>query len=383
MARASREVLSNSSPGGAALWNHLEGVRVIEPQVGRILDANVNRAREAARVMEDYARFVLDDAGLSEQAKRIRHDLVAVLAEAGLAHVIRSRDITDDVGRDVQTQREYTRTTTADVVIAAGKRLSEALRVIEEYGKTVSENLGRAVEQLRYRGYDLEQKLRGCLEAGERFARVRLYVLLTASLCRGDWFQTARAAIAGGADCVQLREKSLSDAELVDRARRLSELGHEHGVLVIVNDRADVALASNADGLHLGQDDLPVRTARAVLGPTPLIGISTHTIEQAQAAVAASPDYVAVGPMFASSTKPQKHVPGPALLGPVRGLTSLPVVAIGGITSENVSNVLAAGGRRICVCAAVIGQEDVTGAARRLKEALVKAGDADGGGSAV
>jgi thiamine-phosphate pyrophosphorylase len=333
--------------------------------------------------MEDYARFVLDDAGLSEQAKRIRHDLVAAVAEAGLANVIRSRDITDDVGRDVQTRQEYSRTTTAEVVIAAGKRLSEALRVIEEYGKTVSETFGRSVEQLRYRGYDLEQRLRGCLEARERFGRVRLYVLLTASLCRGDWFQTARDAIAGGADCLQLREKSLSDAELVDRARRLSDLCHEHGVVFIVNDRADIALASNADGLHLGQDDLPVRNARAVLGPTPLIGISTHTLEQARAAVAASPDYVAVGPMFASSTKPQEHIPGPALLRQVRGLTALPVVAIGGITPENVPNVLAAGGRCVCVCAAVIGQDDVTGAARQLKQALVEAGDADAASPAV
>jgi thiamine-phosphate pyrophosphorylase len=333
--------------------------------------------------MEDYARFVLDDAGVSEQAKQIRHDLVAAVGEAGLVNVVRSRDIADDVGRDVQTPREYARATTADVVIAAGKRLSEALRVIEEYGKTVSETFGRAVEQLRYRGYDLEQRLRGCLEARERFDRVRLYVLLTASLCRGDWFQTARAAIAGGADCLQLREKSVSDAELVDRARRLSDLCHEHGVMVIINDRADIALASNADGVHLGQDDLPVRTARAVLGPAPLVGISTHTVEQARAAVTASPDYVAVGPMFASSTKPQEQIPGPSLLRQVRGLTALPIVAIGGITPENVSNVLAAGGRCVCVCAAVIGREDVTGAARRLKEALVQAGDADEGGGAV
>ncbi|UCG17858.1 MAG: thiamine phosphate synthase [Phycisphaerales bacterium] len=353
--------------------------RDIELRIARIIDANVNRAREAARVMEDHARFVLDDAILCRQAKQIRHALAAALSTAGLTDILRSRDIIDDVGRDIQTAREYDRETSADVVLAAGKRLSEALRVIEEYGKTASPEFGRAVEQLRYQGYELEKKLCVCIEAADRFGHVRLYVLLTESLCSGDWYQTAGAAIDGGADCIQLREKNLPDGFLLDRARRLSALCRQRGVLFIVNDRADIAIASGADGLHVGQGDLTVEDARRVLGPAPLVGISTHSVEQARAAADRSPDYVAVGPMFATDTKPRDHVPGPALIAEVRQLTSLPLVAVGGITPENVGAVVDAGARCVCACSAVISEPDVAGAARRLKQAVVEAGQSPGG----
>lgn len=347
-----------------------KGGRTIDGSVARILDANANRAREAARVLEDYARFALDDAGFSRQAKDIRHGLVAVLEQAGLANVVRNRDILEDVGRNIQTEREYRRESTADVVIAAAARLSEALRVLEEYGKTVDAGIGRAFEQLRYRGYELERRMRIGLEAARRFGHVRLYVLLTESLCSGDWLETARAALDGGADCVQLREKTLPDGELLTRARLLVALCRERGALFIVNDRADLALAAQADGLHVGQEDLPVAEARRVLGPGPLIGTSTHTPEQVRTAVAQAPDYIAVGPMFASGTKPLSHVPGPALVEAARALTSLPLVAIGGITPENAPQVVQAGARCICVCSAVISQPDPREAARRLKDTM-------------
>ena len=328
--------------------------------------------------MEDHARFVLDDTDLCGQAKQIRHALAAALSTSGLTDIIRSRNIIDDAGRDLQTAREYDRETSADVVLAAGKRLSEALRVIEEYGKTASPELGRAVEQLRYQGYELEKKLCVCIEAADRFGHVRLYVLLTESLCSGDWLEAAGAAIDGGADCIQLREKTLPDRLLLDRARRLSVLCRQRGVPFIVNDRADIAVASGADGLHVGQKDLTVEDARRVLGPAPLVGVSTHSLEQARAAIARSPDYIAVGPMFATGTKPRDHVPGPALVAEVRRLTSLPVVAVGGITPQNVGTVLGAGARCVCVCSAVIAEPDVADAARRLKRAVTEAGQTPG-----
>ncbi len=338
--------------------------------MARILDANANRAREAARVLEDYARFALDDAQLSGRAKQIRHGVVAALTQAGLANVVRNRDIVEDVGRDIQTDREYRRDGPADVVAAASARLSEALRVLEEYGKTVDAGLGRAFEQLRYQGYELERRLRIGVEAARRFGHVRLYVLLTESLCAGDWFDTARAVIDGGADCLQLRDKALPDGELLKRARRLAALCRERGALFIMNDRPDLAVAAQADGLHVGQEDLPVAAARRVLGPGPIIGVSTHTPQQVRAAVAEAPDYIAVGPMFASDTKPQPHVPGPALLEAARAQTSLPLVAIGGIRLENSLEVVQAGARCICVCGAVISQSDPCSAARRLKDAV-------------
>ncbi len=199
-----------------------------------------------------------------------------------------------------------------------------------------------------------------------KFGTVKLYVLLTEALCRGEWYETAEAALAGGARAIQLREKQLADAELLERARRLRELCERHEALLIVNDRPDIALAAGAHGVHLGQDDLSVSAARRILGDEQIIGVSTHTIEQAKAAIADLPDYVAVGPMFASRTKPQDHIAGPETLSAVRSLTPLPLVAIGGITAENAAQCVPADA--LAVCSGVIGTDDVASAARELLE---------------
>ena len=200
-----------------------------------------------------------------------------------------------------------------------------------------------------------------------QFGTVKLYVLLTEALCRGDWYETAEAALAGGARAIQLREKQLTDAELLDRTRRIRELCERREALLIINDRPDIALAAGAHGVHLGQGDLPVSEARRILGDECIIGVSTHTVEQAKAALADLPDYVAVGPMFASHTKPQGHIAGPETLAAVRRLTSLPLVAIGGITLENAAQCAPASA--LAVCSAVISVDDVASATRELLEA--------------
>ncbi len=197
-----------------------------------------------------------------------------------------------------------------------------------------------------------------------RFEKVKLYVLLTEALCRTDWDDTAQAVLAGGAQAIQLREKDLSDLALLERARQMRELCDRYGALLIVNDRADIALAAEAHGVHLGQADLPVRDARRMLGPDFIIGLSTHTVEQAKAALHDPPDYLAVGPMFPSPTKSQHHIAGPETLNAVRKLTSLPVVAIGGINAQNADELRSADA--MAVCSAVISAEDVLDAVRKF-----------------
>ncbi|MCH8851460.1 MAG: thiamine phosphate synthase [Planctomycetes bacterium] len=199
-----------------------------------------------------------------------------------------------------------------------------------------------------------------------KFDTVKLYVLLTEALCHGDWYETAEAALAGGAGAIQLREKQLTDIELLDRARRIRELCERHEALLIINDRPDIALAVGAHGVHLGQEDASVSEARRILGDECIIGVSTHTVEQAKAAVAGLPDYIAVGPMFESHTKPQDHIAGPETLSAVRSLTSLPLVAIGGITLENAAQCAPAD--VLAVCSAVISVDDVASATRELME---------------
>lgn len=342
----------------------------VEKDVARIIDVNINRAREALRVIEDYARFVLDDADAAAAIKHCRHDLRGVIETVGADALLAARDIVNDVGRDVKTAGELQRDSAGDVVRAAFGRLSEAARGLGEYGKLASVDAAAAAETLRYRAYELEQRivLRGGLR--QRFRNVRLYVLVTEELCRRPWLETAAAAIRGGAGCLQLREKRVPDRELLHRTRQLRELTAAHNVLLVVNDRPDIARLARADIVHVGQDDLSVTEARRIAGANILVGKSTHTLPQFEAALAEEPDYLAVGPMFPSGTKPQEHIAGPQTLAAARGRTDLPLVAIGGITAQNARQVVAAGAKCIAACANVIAADDVEAAAWALRTAV-------------
>lgn len=335
----------------------------------RIIDVNVNRAREALRVIEDHARFVRDDADSAGAVKAARHELRTLIDALGPDALLAARDIISDVGRDLKTPTELARASTDDVARAAFARLTEAARVLGEYGKLLSPQVAAAAESLRYRAYELEQRvvLRGALR--QRFRAVRLYVLLTESLCRRPWFETAELAIRGGAGCLQLREKTLADGELLRRARQLRELTSKHGVLLAVNDRPDIARLAGADVVHVGQEDLGVREVRRIAGAGVLVGKSTHTPAQLDAVLAEEPDYLAVGPMFQSGTKAQDHVAGPEMLAAVRARTALPLVAIGGLTAANAAPVVAAGADCLAVCAAVVSADDPESAARALARA--------------
>lgn len=355
----------------------------------RIIDANLNRAREALRVMEEYARLGLEDVGLATAIKETRHALAAAACDletgegcdtertSGRAEprgsLIAHRNIIGDVGCDIAVPAEYERSDARHVALAAGKRLSEALRAIEEYGKAIDPALAVAVERIRYGGYELERRLSLAAHAQDRFAHVRLYVIVTESLCSGKWRTTAEAALRGGADCLQLREKDLPDRELLKRAKQLAARCHEHDAMFIVNDRPDIAELSGADGVHLGRNDLPVAAARRIVSSTSIVGVSTHTTEQVAAAAAEAPDYIAVGPMFATATKREACIAGPATLAAARKLTSLPLVPIGGIDERNVIEVLSAGANAVSVCRAVVAQPDAADAAAHLRALIDRA----------
>jgi len=345
---------------------------MLDGPVLRILDANANRAREAMRVIEDYARFVLNHDELSASLKDLRHALASPTMPF-LATAILHRDTPGDVGTDHKTPSELHREDLPAVVTAAGKRLGESLRVIEELLKTETPAQAAAVETLRYRFYHLEQQIARTLRTPNRFKDVRLYVLITESLCRRPWLETAEQAILGGADCLQLREKQLESAELLRRATQLVRLCHQHNVLCIVNDRPDIAILAGADGVHVGQGDLPAPDVRKLIGLTMILGVSTHRIEQARQAVLDGADYIGVGPVFPSSTKPRDILPGPAYARQVAASIPISAVAIAGITEGNVDEVLATGIRAIAVTAAVVNAHDPRAAAKTLKHKLTRA----------
>ncbi|MBI3636780.1 MAG: thiamine phosphate synthase [Candidatus Rokubacteria bacterium] len=201
-----------------------------------------------------------------------------------------------------------------------------------------------------------------------------LYVVLDrAAAGRRDLRDILDAAVAGGARMFQLREKTWPSGPLLPLAVELRARCRRAGVTFIVNDRVDVALAADADGVHLGQDDLPPAAARPLLRPGMILGLSTHSVAQARAAQAAGADYVAVGSMFPTATKPDFELVGPELVRRVRGDVRVPLVGIGGITSANAGEVIAAGADGVAVIAAVCGADDPAAAARAILDAITRA----------
>ena len=326
--------------------------------LARMIDANANRAREALRVLEDYARFGLNDDTLCTQLKALRHGLLDALRLIHIDDALLARDTLGDVGTSVKTAAEFQRTGLADIVIAAAKRLSEALRVLEESAKTINRDAAASIEKIRYQGYTLEQILTRAVRQTDRFTGVRLYVLLTESLCKLPWEQTLDAVLAGGATCVQLREKSLPDSELLRRARILAQKCRAAGALSIVNDRLDIALLAGGDGVHVGQTDLPAAELRKLAGHHLIIGVSTENLPQAQQAVRDGATYIGVGPMFPTSTKEKPRLAGPAYAAEATAAIPIPCVAIGGINLQNVEQLTAVGTRAVAICGAIISDPD-------------------------
>lgn len=200
---------------------------------------------------------------------------------------------------------------------------------------------------------------------------VRLYVILDRTAARGrDLEVILESALAGGCRLFQLREKEWPSGRLLPLAERLRTRCRQAGATFIINDRVDLALVVEADGVHLGQEDLPPAAARPLLRPGMLLGVSTHSEAQARAAQAAGADYVAVGAMFPTSTKPDFELVGPELLRKLRGEVRVPLIGIGGITHGNVAEVIRAGADGVAVISAVCGAPDPEAATRRFLDLI-------------
>ncbi len=198
-----------------------------------------------------------------------------------------------------------------------------------------------------------------------RLALPPLYAIVDPLDTGRDPVELAAALLGGGARLVQLRLKTATSRDLLAAARALRGLCDAAGALLIVNDRADVARAADADGVHLGQDDLPVAAARRILGPEAIVGVSTHDVAQARTAAAAGADYLGVGPIFTTTSKANAlPARGGALLGAVRAAVTVPLVAIGGITPDSAAMVRAAGADAVAMIGALVRADDVAAAVR-------------------
>jgi len=334
----------------------------------RILDANLNRAREAARVVEEQARFAIKDPPLFRRLKAIREGLAAIASSIGEARLLAARDTPNDFGTDVTSSAELSRAAISNVLTANLKRLQEALRVMEEYAKLGFLEASAQAKKLRYEAYVLENDFAaGAIRARLRACSVML--ILTRSLCRTGWQTVLRGAINAGVRCIQVREKDALSSDLVTIARETLIVARDadHRSLVIVNDRFDVAQITRADGVHLGTSDLPIAETRRLAGTGMLVGASTHNEQEVSAALAAGADYLGAGAMFTTSTKQVQHLGGPAFGAlATRTAGETPVFCIGGVTLANAADLKKAGISRVAVSSAICGAEDPSRAAAEL-----------------
>ena len=343
----------------------------------RIIDANLNRASEGLRFLEDIARFLLNDAEISQQLRAMRHNLAQEVKPLGVKLLSR-RDSERDVGATLVSQYPLEGEAQQDLpglIAANAKRAEESLRVIAELAKMpeVGPVLNSArFEQLRFSVYALERRLTARILRRNKMARLTgLYVILDRQALAGrDELDAAEQVIQGGARAVQLRDKQGTKGQLWSIAEKLKARCGRSGVLFIINDYLDLALAVDADGLHIGQRDLPLSVVRSQLPIDRIVGLSVTTQAQAVKAQKEGADYIAVGSIFSTIMKEGATVVGVEMLKQVRKVVSSRLVAIGGINEDNIGQVVAAGADSVAVISAVLGKEDVRGAVQQLVERM-------------
>lgn len=370
----------------------------------RIIDANFNRAREGLRVVEELVRFELNDQGLSERLKRIRHSVADLIDETFDSSLfISARDSQGDVGLAIRVDTEGYRKGVSGIIEANMKRAQEAMRVLEEFTKLCHvevqkhgwkaqrqgdekaegyegtipnsqhiEETSQKIKVLRYQVYSLEQEV---LQRVVSLKRIRgLYFILDYGLLGEKiWDRDyIREMIATGVSVVQLRVKNMPDGKLILLSNMLREITEAAGIPLIINDRIDIALAVSADGVHLGQDDMPINIARKLIGKR-IIGISTHNIAQAQQAEKDGADYIGIGAVYATTTKHDVGSPiGCEMVSEICKNVSLPIVAIGGINQNNIAEVLKTGVNGIAVANAILKTDDPVAATKKMTEMLAE-----------
>jgi len=351
--------------------------------IERLLDANLDRAREGLRVIEDWCRFGLARPDLVSRTKDFRQRL----GRCHQASFKLARHTATDPAAGMAHGAQAERQGAAAVVAANCGRVQEALRVLEEFGRGLPGPLAGEAAAIRYGLYDLEvDVLRAAAGPGwrrELLGQCQLYFVTSPA---ANLEAVVTAALEAGVRLVQYRAKgdgpageaplaggpAITDQQRLTDARALRQLCARHGALFLVNDRIDLALAVDADGVHLGQDDLPPSIARRLLGPDRLIGRSTHRLEQLHQAVADGCDYVGVGPVNATPTKPGRDPVGLDYVRQAAATSPIPFFAIGGIDSTSLEEALAAGASRVAVVRAITQAADAGAASAELLARLAQ-----------
>jgi thiamine-phosphate pyrophosphorylase len=320
--------------------------------IQRILDANLDRAREGLRTIEEWCRFGLNNAALSQECKNLRQELAAWHT----AEIRAARHTSGDVGTELSHPQEEQRESLDKLLIANLCRVQEALRVLEEYSKLLNPLMSSSCKQMRYRVYSLESALISPLQSKmQALVAAKLY-LVTMPL--PDLVATVEKALMGGLKLVQYRSKEADDVERWQEAQALRDLCRRYHALFIMNDRVDIAVAVDADGVHLGQNDLPIAVARRILGSNKIVGRSTTNPTEMVKALAEGADYIGVGPVYETPTKAGKAAAGLDYVRYAVEHSAVPWFAIGGIDAQNISEVVGAGAPGVAVVRSIMQADD-------------------------
>jgi len=335
---------------------------------------------EGLRVVEEAARFIWRDKELTKKIKYLRGKVkeAVFLASKGDERLLDSRNIKKDSGRKLYSEPEGKRPDLPSIITANIKRAQEAARVLEEFAKLIDPNVGREFKKIRFEIYEIEK----CLCRGMRlYARADkldfdLYVVTDPDVLGGrSPVDAVREIIKGGCRMIQLRDKKASIGQYYRWAKEIAEIcrgvsRHAPRTKFIVNDYIDVCLAVGADGIHLGQSDIPVHVARKLLGLDKIIGLSTHSKQQALKGAKSGADYISIGPIFSTPSKPDNRTLGIEFVKWASKSIDTPFVAIGGINGTNIRDVIKAGARRVAVIRAAIAPKDIASSTKKLRRAF-------------
>jgi thiamine-phosphate pyrophosphorylase len=308
------------------------------------LDANINRCIEGIRVCEDIFRFGLKNI-FSAEFKNLRHRVAEIISSIPVDLLLDGRDVLHDEQRFINTECEMKRENIRDIFRSNIHRSIEAARVIEELSKSFNTNVAESFQQIRFSLYELEKKGWFIIKKDELMNKFHysLYTIIDSGFVPIDqMYDTAKILIDSGAEIIQLRMKNssvniknFSDKEYLSIAEKISGLCRDNSTLFIVNDRPDIAILSDAGGIHLGQDDIPMNRAQSILGDKFVTGISVRNVDEA---VKSDADYIAVGPVFQTSSKDNMTLEGIGLniVKEICKSTDKPVAAIGGVSESNI-----------------------------------------------
>ena len=306
----------------------------------------MNRLNEALKFIEDVIRFSLENKVLLIRIRKIRNEFLKIKKDISLADIINSRQSSYDLGRaakfDIQTKK-----TSEDLIIANLTRAKESARIIEEILKSINLKISNRMKEIRFQLYDLEKYIIGCLK---KIFNPRINVVIDEKYLSAYRIKNMMDVLENnGVTMIQLRIKTLSDRKFYNYAVRIKKFLKKKEIKFIINNRLDIARASGADGVHLGQDDMPARMARRILGENYIIGVSAHNIDEANKAEKEGADYIGVGSIFRTKTKSDAHICGLSVLKSICKKITIPVVGIGGITNRNYRDVFRAGAAGIAV----------------------------------